>query len=97
LAVPDLESVVGYYNETKDLRTVIGLLYGGQDYPENNHHMGWDFSLLKEDLSAIGFESIKKYDWETGPNPDLDDYSKAYLPHMDRSGHLMSLNIRAVK
>jgi len=27
----------------------------------------------------------------------VDDYSQAYLPHMDKNGLLMSLNLEAVK
>jgi predicted SAM-dependent methyltransferase len=98
ISVPDFEAAAIYYNRTKDLKTLIGLLYGGQDYPENYHKVCWDFKSLSEVLSNIGFTVIQKYDWKTSPFNLFDDYSKAYLPHMDfESGLLMSLNVLAIK
>jgi predicted SAM-dependent methyltransferase len=32
LGVPDFGGIVDYYQKTKDLRVVSGMLYGGQDY-----------------------------------------------------------------
>ena len=47
LGVPDFNSIVEYYNKTKDLRSISGLLYGGQDYLGNTHYWTWDFETLK--------------------------------------------------
>ena len=95
MAVPDFESICNYYIKTKDLNKLIGLLYGGQDYNENYHYMTFDFESLKNVLSDIGFYDIKLWD-----NNEIliDDFSKSYLPHMDKNnGQLMSLNIIAKK
>lgn len=95
LAVPDFESIVKHYNKTQDLRSLIGLLYGGQDYDENYHYITFDFETLEEDLTKIGYAAVNKWncnEWEG------DDFSKAYLPHMDKeNGILMSLNLLATK
>ena len=98
LAVPDLESVFEYYQETKDLSKIRGFLYGGQDYKENYHYCGWDYKTLEEDLIECGFSSVSRYDWRTTEHSSIDDYSQCYLPHLDKeNGRLMSLNVEAVK
>ena len=95
LAVPDFESISNYYNRTKDLKSLMGLLYGGQDYNENFHYVTFDFNSLSEDLKSIGFKSVER--WDT-MEMDIDDFSKSFLPHKDfKNGQLMSLNILAKK
>jgi len=98
IAVPDFESVVKVYNNGIKLKTLMGLLYGGQDYDENFHHVIWDFETIKADLSKVGFEKIERYDWRDTPHSNIDDFSQCYLPHMNKeTGTLMSLNIKAFK
>jgi ubiquinone/menaquinone biosynthesis C-methylase UbiE len=98
IAVPNFESVVEYYNKYKDIKPLLGLLYGGQTYNENYHYCAWDFKSLSEDLINIGFKSVKEYDWRKTEHSKIDDYSQSYLPHMDKdSGMLMSLNLEAIK
>lgn len=94
LAVPNFNSICEYYAKTSDLKPLIGLLYGGQDYDENYHYITFDYPTLKQDLSNIGFITIQTWDEKNYPG---DDFSKAYLPHMDRNGILMSLNLEAIK
>jgi len=97
LSVPDFEAVVDYYTKTKDLPSLMGLLYGGQDYAENFHCTCWDFSAMKSALEKAGFMEISRYNWKEYFN-GFDDYSKCYLPHMDiENGMLMSLNVMASK
>ena len=43
LAVPNFSSICTYYNKTGDLKSLIGLLYGGQDYDENYHYITFDY------------------------------------------------------
>lgn len=98
LAVPDFEKVVELYLKTKDLKLLLGHLVGGQDYPGNLHRMVFDFELLSELLSGVGFVSIRRYDWRQTIHKDYDDYSQAYWPHLDKEhGTLMSLNVEAEK
>ena len=46
----DFEKICEYYIKTKKIRDVSGMLYGGQDYKENQHFWCWDFESLKKDL-----------------------------------------------
>lgn len=97
LAVPDFRSICEYYCKTNDLIKIMGVLYGGQDYDENYHYIAFDFSSLAKTLQSIGFTSVREYDWKQIEHSDVDDYSKAYIPHMDETGLLMSLNVEAIK
>lgn len=93
LAVPNFKSICEYYTKTNDLNSLIGLLYGGQDYDENYHYITFDNNSLTTDLKNIGFKEVNCCDINYG----IDDYSKSYLPHMDKNGILMSLNLQAKK
>lgn len=98
VGVPDFEAIVNYYNKTNDLEAVMGLLYGGQDYDQNFHYCCWDFKRLKEDLEYLGFKDIQRYNWRETDHAHIDDFSQAYLPHMDKEkGMLMHLNVKAKK
>lgn len=98
IAVPDFEAIVKEYYHNHDLNKVIGLLYGGQDYDYNFHYVTFDFDTLKEKLENAGFEKVERYDWHCFLPEGYDDYSRAYLPHMDfENGRLMSLNVTARK
>lgn len=98
IAVPDFESVVKIYNKGVELKALMGLLYGGQDYEENFHHVIWDYKSLESDLTEIGFKNITRYDWRDTSHYNIDDFSQCYIPHMNReTGTLMSLNVKAVK
>ena len=67
-------------------------------YDFDFHFHCWNFESLCEDLTHIGFKEIRKYDWRKTEHFYVDDYSQAYLPHMDKAkGRLMSLNVEAIK
>ena len=104
LSVPDLEAVFIRYGwrdavekGISKLPELLGFLYGGQRNEHDCHKMGWDFATLKRDLEEAGFKDVHRYDRDKTEHADVDDYSAAYLPHMDRTGQLMSLNVEAVK
>lgn len=100
IAVPSFDAVVEYYtNHDDNLELLLGFLVGGQKAGEYDyHHMVFDEKLLTKVLKEIGFTDIHKYDWRTTDHSTLDDFSQAYLPHMDKEhGKLMSLNIEAKK
>jgi predicted SAM-dependent methyltransferase len=98
ISVPDFEQVVRYYNKHKDISKLIGFLYGGQTYEQNYHYCIWDFKSLQNDLESLGFINVRRYDWRDTEHSDVDDFSQAYLPHMDKeNGQLMSLNIECKK
>lgn len=98
LSVPDLEAVCKRYLKTKDLCEVKSFFFGGQKYDYDYHFCGWDFETLSSALADVGFTDIRVYDWHETEHFYIDDYSQAYLPHMNKvSGELMSLNIEGTK
>lgn len=99
VSVPDLMKVSEMHSSGKyPLKKLLGFLYGGQTYAENFHYVGFDFNMLKEDLEELGYTDVKLWDWKEVDHGGVDDFSQAYLPHMDKeNGELMSLNIQATK
>lgn len=98
LAVPDFEAIVEVYHRYKDIEIIMGLLYGGQDDDYNFHHVVFDFKYLETKLKNIGFKVVRRYDWRKTIHKDYDDFSQAYIPHMDKkNGLLVSLNVEAIK
>ena len=97
LAVPNFSAIASRYIQTGNLQEIMGLLYGGQDYDENYHYITFDMNSMINDLTDIGFSSIAEYDHKLTEHASIDDFSQAYLPHLDSNGQLMSLNIQAVK
>ena len=98
IAVPDFRAVCKYYFKTDDLPSLIGLLYGGQNNVLDKHYIIFDEKTLSEHLRKVGFKSTKLWDWRTTSHAQYDDYSQAYLPHMNKEHGLhMSLNMEAVK
>ncbi len=100
LAVPDFEACVEWYNRTKDLKSILGLLYARQDHPRNTHHIVFDRKTLSEALYKVGFTEVRDWDWRTTDHAAYDDFSQCFLPHMrkDEPGSLgMSLNLEATK
>lgn len=98
ISVPGFEEIVKIYQKFNDLNLVLGPLVGGQTYLYNFHYMAFDFKFLSEMLQKIGFKSVKRYDWRKTEHADVDDYSQAYIPHMDKeNGMLVSLNVEAIK
>ncbi len=98
IAVPDFGAVCQRYHETAELGELIGLVCGGQRNEYDYHKMVFDEKLLGARLRDAGFVSVSRYDWKNTEHAWMDDYSQAYLPHMDKeNGRLMSLNIEAVK
>lgn len=98
LSVPDFEACCKLYlSGGAGLPQLMGLLYGGQRDQYDFHKIGFDFKILSTALSEIGFVDVKRYDTFQFLPDDFDDYSKAFIPHMDRNGTLMSLNVQATK
>ena len=77
---------------------MLRLLYGGQTYDYNYHHVAFDFTLLEAFFREAGFVGFQRYDWREFLPDGYDDFSRAYLPHMDfDDGRSMSLNVIARK
>jgi predicted SAM-dependent methyltransferase len=98
IAVPDFEAACEVYMRTKDLGLVIGPLYGRQDHQHNFHYNTFDFATAKRVLEGIGFADVRRWDWRETEHSDVDDFSQAYIPHMDKeNGRLISLNVECTK
>lgn len=101
LAVPDFAACVEVYNSLgfeDGLTGLVGLFVGGQRNEYDFHKMIFDKKTLSNTLFEIGFSSVRPWDWRLTEHSDIDDFSQAYLPHMDKqNGKLMSLNLEALK
>jgi len=102
LAVPDFEACSKLYNEGKyDLDTFASMFYGKWKVREDltvYHKTIYDFKSLSKVLEDNGFSDCELWDWRETCHFNFDDYSQAYLPHMDKdNGTLISLNIECKK
>lgn len=98
IAVPDFEKIIIWYQKTKQIIDVVGLVSGGQKTKYDYHKMIYDKKRLTEILLDLGFHDIREWDWKQTDHSKFDDYSQCYLPHMDKdNGLLMSLNLEASK
>jgi SAM-dependent methyltransferase len=101
LAVPDFGACARLYAEGKldhGINDIMGLIIGGQRNGHDFHRVIFDQPTLEARLKGIGFSQCRPWDWRKTEHSHVDDYSQAYLPHMDKdNGTLVSLNIEAVK
>ena len=101
LSVPDFSACAALYYEKgleDGLSGLVGLIAGGQRNEHDFHKMIFDEEFLRRDLLDVGFREVRRWDWRKTTHTDVDDYSQAHLPHMDKErGKLMSLNLEGVK
>ncbi len=98
IAVPDFEAIVEHYLKNRNMVEILGLLSGGQKNEFDYHKILFDENFLKNVLKEAGFNVINRYNWKETEHSQLDDFSQAHLPHMDKeNGMLMSLNVEAIK
>ncbi|TAK16881.1 MAG: methyltransferase domain-containing protein [Nitrosarchaeum sp.] len=98
IAVPDFEKIITWYQKTKQIIDIVGLVSGGQKTKYDYHKMIYDKKSLTEILLKMGFQNIQEWDWRQTDHSKFDDYSQSYLPHMEKDkGLLMSLNLEAIK
>ena len=102
LAVPDFDKIIRVYMQHNNLshRGILGPLYGKMLVNGRNiyHRTVSDFESLVNILESVGFRYVHRYDWRKTEHANVDDFSQAYVPHMDKeNGILISLNIEAKK
>lgn len=101
LSVPDFAACAKLYYEQglrDGLTGLIGLISGGQRNEYDFHKIIFDRPFLTAALKDVGFAEVRPWDWRTTEHADVDDYSQAYIPHLDKeNGLLMSLNLEGVK
>lgn len=100
LAVPDFGAAAQLYMSgslARGIEDIRGLICGGQRDQYDFHSMIFDEADLTRALKETGFAEVRRWDWQATEHRSLDDYSQAYIPHMDKdNGTLVSLNIEAV-
>lgn len=101
LAVPDFNAAARLYLSgtlPRGIEDVRGLVTGGQRDQYDFHGMIYDEPSLAEAMKEVGFSETRLWDWRSTEHAHMDDYSQAYIPHMDKeNGTLVSLNIEGVK
>jgi predicted SAM-dependent methyltransferase len=98
LSVPDFSVLARLYLEGLELEKILGPLYGRIGATPRYHKTVYDFTSLKISLEAAKYTAVRRYDWRETEHRDFDDFSQAYIPHMDKkNGTLISLNIEATK
>jgi predicted SAM-dependent methyltransferase len=99
LAVPSFDAIAERYRETRDVEELMGLLYGRQDYPRNNHFITFNHDSLSAYLKRAGFRKVRSWDWRKTEHASFDDFSQCRLPHMSDGPDTIwcSLNLEAVK
>ena len=101
LAVPDFAAAARLYVSgtlERGIEDLRGLITGGQRDQYDFHAMIFDEPSLDAALKDVGFVETRLWDWRNTEHVHMDDFSQAYLPHMDKdNGTLVSLNIEAVK
>jgi predicted SAM-dependent methyltransferase len=104
LAVPDAAALFDVYRETGRLELILGPLHGRMEVstPEGSrmiyHRTVYDFESLRAMLHAAQFTDVHRYDWRMTGHAEEDDFSQAYIPHLDKTGgKLISLNVEAAR
>jgi predicted SAM-dependent methyltransferase len=98
VAVPDFAVLAKLYVQGIPIHQIRGPVIGRHHELYNGHKALFDFSNLAAAMTAAGFSDIHRYNWRTTEHADIDDYSQAYIPHMDKEyGTLISLNVEGVK
>lgn len=98
ISVPDFARLCEVYQRFGNIDLVIGALFGRQDYLYNIHYNVFDLPSLTDLLQRVGFDQVRPYDWRETEHADIDDFSQAYIPHMNKeNGTLISLNVECTK
>lgn len=104
ITVPDFDHLLKIYSESGQLSKIIGPLFGRWVNPNEKdpiyHKTVWNFDELSQQLRLAGFKEVKRFDpvsYLENIDPEYDDHSLAFFPHMDKNGIQVSLAISAVK
>ena len=100
LAVPDFDALDFAYHMW-GLPAILGPLYGRWEVSPGvviYHKTVYNMEDMEKLLRESGFSFVHRYDWRETIHKDYDDYSQAYLPHMQKdTGTLISLNVECKK
>jgi predicted SAM-dependent methyltransferase len=101
LSVPNFAVITELYRKGLPLEHFLGTLYGKISDGKDNyiyHRTTYDESSLRNVLERAGFVDPELWRWQDVEHRDVDDFSQAYYPHMDKErGILFNLNMQAHK
>ena len=100
ISTTDFLACAEHYIEHRNLSAIQGLIIGGQRNEWDWHGVLFDFETLRLSMERLGLKNVQRYDWRDTVlhKFGIDDYSQAYLPHMEKdTGKLMVLNIQGEK
>lgn len=101
LAVPDFCAMCKLYMEGYSLDKFLGPIFGKWKMTDEitiYHKTVYDYESIKNLLEKCEFQNIKLWDWKNTEHSQFDDYSQAFIPHMDKEhGTLVSLNVECNK
>lgn len=99
LSVPDFAVIARLYQAGLALEWFLGTIFG--KIPDGRggsvyHKTTYDEPSLRQVLASNGFDRIERWDWRTTEHAQVDDFSQAYFPHMEKDrGILWNLNVQA--
>jgi ubiquinone/menaquinone biosynthesis C-methylase UbiE len=101
LSVPNFAVICKLYQSGVALERFLGTLYGRISDGRDGfiyHRTTYDESSLHQLLKTLGFNNIRLWDWRMTEHAEVDDFSQAYFPHMDKEhGLLFNLNMQGEK
>jgi len=101
LSVPNFAVWSRLYQAGLGLEWLLGTLYGkipGPDGSSLYHRTTYDEPSLTRVLDAAGFSQMRLWDWRQVEHGNIDDFSQAYFPHMEKErGILVNLNMECTK
>lgn len=100
LSVPNFEVLSRLYQAGFSLDYFVGTLFGRWESGGQviYHRMTYDEPTLTRYLADAGYVDIKHWRWQETEHGDVDDFSQAYFPHMDKErGIQVNLNMQGVK
>jgi len=96
IGVPDFKILVSIYQDTEDIKAILGPLMGGQIDAHNFHQSVYDEAYLQELLYKIGFREVRHWDPGSVGDHDFED-STSLLWEVNGKEYPISLNMEAVK
>lgn len=101
LSVPNFAFITRMYHAGLQLEWFLGTLFGKIDNGAGGyiyHKTTYDEASLRRVLTESGFERPQLWRWQEVEHRDVDDFSQAYFPHMEKErGVLVNLNMEAFK
>ncbi|MEK6927739.1 MAG: methyltransferase domain-containing protein [Nanoarchaeota archaeon] len=105
MSVPDFEGIAKVYQKYHDVdgKGILGPIFGRIEIETERgreilyHKTVYDYDSLKKVLESAGFTNVARYDWRSFFPSGYDDFSAAYIPHMDPKGIPLGLNLVCIK